>query len=1194
MKDGNTSKIIVWIDDTAIVKKSLSGKSYYFVADAASGKPIAKANVEFFGWQQLYHNNPPGHDVNTKQFAEFTDADGQIITDPQRQPPTYQWLIVATTGEGRFAYLGFTGVWYPTWYDAQYNATKVYTITDRPVYRPDQKVKYKFWVRHAQYDKENTSDFAGKQFTVEIRNPKGEKIISESKTADAWGGIEGEYAVPADATLGVYVLSLENIHYQYGGNTFRVEEYKKPEFEVTVDAPTEPVMLGEKITATIKAKYYFGSPVTKAKVKYKVNRSSYDERWYPIGPWDWLYGPGYWWFAYDYAWYPGWHNWGCPRPMPFWWPHQPQPPELVAEQEVQIGPDGTVKVEIDTGVAKAIHPDEDQSYTITAEVVDASRRTIVGTGTVLVARKPFTVYAWLDRGYYNVGDTIHAHFSARTLDGKPVEGKGELTLLKIGYKNGKPVETPVQTWQLDTNAEGTSQQQMTASQAGQYRVSYKVTDKKGSGARGQGSATPDQRSTIGSQQFAASPHPNPLPKGEGTKGSLPKGEGTGGHTVEGGYLFTVIGEGFDGSQFRFNHLELIPDKQSYAPGDTVKLQVNTDRAGGAVLLFLRPTNGVYLPPQILHLDGKSTVVNVGVVKKDMPNFFVEADTVADGRLYTEAKEIVVPPEKRILNVEVKPSKEAYKPGEKARVNVKLTDLNGRPFVGSTVVAVYDKAVEYISGGSNVPDIKEFFWKWRRSHYPQSETSLGRWFQNIVPPGATGMDDLGVFGRAVPVEVIEVNEYGEPESDAKEKAVPPRSMAAPGGMGIGGGMMPRAAPAMAAAPRLEKLSSNMEGVAGKPGGPAAPMVQPTIRKNFADTALWVGSLTTANDGTAEVSLDMPENLTTWRIKVWGMGQGTRVGQGQTDVVTRKDLIIRMEAPRFFVQTDEVVLSAVVHNYLKTKKSVKVALELDGRCLEFLKTPFIRYPDGTEARGVSESPEKTVEIAPNSEARVDWLVKVLDEGEAVIRMKALTDEESDAMEQKFPCYIHGMSKMDSYCGEIRPDGQSGKFAIDVPDKRRPNDSRLEVRFSPTLAGAMVDALPYMVDYPYGCTEQTLNRFLPTVITQKVLLDMHLDLKQIEKKQTNLNAQEIGDAQQRAKQWKRYKRNPVFDQEEVRRMVKDGVERLTEMQCSDGGWGWFSGWGEHSSPTPPPWSFTACKSPGRTTSPWCPARWNAASNG
>ncbi len=344
-----------------------------------------------------------------------------------------------------------------------------------------------------------------------------------------------------------------------------------------------------------------------------------------------------------------------------------------------------------------------------------------------------------------------------------------------------------------------------------------------------------------------------------------------------------------------------------------------------------------------------------------------------------------------------------------------------------------------------------------------------------------------------------------------------------------------------------MADNLKVPSEKAGeGGAAPLVEPTVRTKFADTALWIGSLTTEKDGTAEVSLDMPENLTTWRIKVWGMGHGTKVGEGFTDVVTRKDLIIRMEAPRFFVQTDEVVLSAIVHNYLKTKKTAKVLLELEGKTLESMN-------DLTQS----------VQIDPNAEARVDWRVKVLDEGEAVIRMKALTDEESDAMEQKFPCYIHGMLKTDSYSGVIRPKDESGKFTFNVPEQRRPKQSLLEVRYSPTLAGAMVDALPYMVDYPYGCTEQTLNRFLPTVITQKVLLDMKLNLKEIQEKRTNLNAQEIGSDADRAKQWKRFDRNPVFDEDEVRNMVKEGVDRLTNMQLSDGGWGWFSGWGEHSSP-------------------------------
>jgi len=73
-----------------------------------------------------------------------------------------------------------------------------------------------------------------------------------------------------------------------------------------------------------------------------------------------------------------------------------------------------------------------------------------------------------------------------------------------------------------------------------------------------------------------------------------------------------------------------------------------------VLLFARPSNGMYLMPKIIRLNGKSTVEEIGVVQKDMPNFFVEAVTVADGRVYCETKEIVVPPEKRVLNVEVEP------------------------------------------------------------------------------------------------------------------------------------------------------------------------------------------------------------------------------------------------------------------------------------------------------------------------------------------------------------------------------------------------------------------------------------------------------------------------------------------------------------------------------------------------------------
>ena len=201
-------------------------------------------------------------------------------------------------------------------------------------------------------------------------------------------------------------------------------------------------MLGEKITAKIEAKYYFGAPVTEAKVKYKVLRTEHSARWYPWTRWDWLFEPGYWWYGYDYVWYPGWKHWGVRRPIWPWWGWRPTPqPEVVAENEVEVDKDGKVKVVIDTALAKAVHGDRDHKYSITAEVTDKSRRTIVGTGDVLVSRKPFKVYAWVHRGHYRVGDVIQASFQARRLDAKGVKGTGRLKLLKITYPKGKPVET---------------------------------------------------------------------------------------------------------------------------------------------------------------------------------------------------------------------------------------------------------------------------------------------------------------------------------------------------------------------------------------------------------------------------------------------------------------------------------------------------------------------------------------------------------------------------------------------------------------------------------------------------------------------------------------------------------------------------------------------------------------------------------
>lgn len=1113
MDDGNTSKIVVWVSDTVIVRKPLSDKSLFYVADAVTGKPIPDATIKFFGYRQVYKPKTVdgrrinSYEVGTKDFSRNGDDNGQAIVSKSELDQNYQWLIRATTKDGRQAFYGFQGIWHSRMYDEAYNQVKTFVVTDRPVYRPKQKVQFKIWTRHAQYDKEDVSQYANKLISYNILNPKGEKIASQELKANEYGGISAEFSVPSDAMLGQYTIQTSGG--AVGGNTFRVEEYKKPEFEVSIEAPKEPVKLGDNINAKIKAKYYFGSPVTNATVKYTITRQEYNDQWFPEGYWDWCYGPGYWWFCYDTPWYPGFKHWcGCFRPWPWWYPNYPAPPEVVAEREVPINADGEVDFEIDTSLAKELHGDQNHKYSITAEVRDSSRRTIVGSGEVLVAQKPFKVFTWLGRGYYKAGDVVKAHFKAQTLDKQPVQGKGELTLFKITYdKDQEPVETKVAGWKLDTDADGEAVQQAKPTQPGQYRFSYKLTDSNE-------------------------------------------------NEIEGGYIFTVIGERFASSSYRFNDLELIPEKREYQAGETVKLQLNTNQDNGSVLLFVRPANGVYLPPKMLKLDGKSTVIDIPVSKKDMPNFYVEALTVSNGNVYNETKEIVIPPEKRILNVDVQPSSEHYRPGQKAKVKVHVTDHTGENFVGDLAITVYDKSVEYISGGSNTPDIKEFFWKWRRRHNPSQVHSLQRYCANLVLRGHTSMSNIGAFGEGVVEDLEEefADKGGANQLRKKGQSISRRGSM--GGFGGGGGFGGAPAPAasrmamdagMAAPGEADFFAANAESAkADGVGGAAQPLVQPKVRSNFADTALWVGNLKTNANGVAEIELDMPENLTTWKVNVFGIGHGTRVGSGSTEVITRKDLLVRLQAPRFFVQKDEVTLSAVVNNYLPTAKDVKVGLEIDG--------PQIKAID---------SPTTTVKIESNGEARVDWKCQVLQPGDVTLRMLALSDEESDAMEMTFPVKVHGFLKMESFAGTVRPGQGSSLVNVNVPAERQADKTRLEVRYSPTLAMAMIDALPYLNDYPYGCTEQTLNRWLPSLMTQKMLIDMGIDLEDVANKKTNLNAQEIGDDKERAKQWRKKHLNAVWSKQEVDSMVLAGLDRLTAMQNSDGGWGWFSGWGEKSYP-------------------------------
>jgi hypothetical protein len=577
--------------------------------------------------------------------------------------------------------------------------------------------------------------------------------------------------------------------------------------------------------------------------------------------------------------------------------------------------------------------------------------------------------------------------------------------------------------------------------------------------------------------------------------------------------------------------------------------VNTRRPDSFVLFAAAVDNGALLSYRLLHLPGGHTVVDVPIKEGDQPNTFVEACTVSDLRVHEQAERICVPPEKGVVDVDVHTDKPEYGPGDEARVQVHATAPNGEPADVQVALSAFDKSVLYIQP-EYTPPIAKFFHGRVRTHRPSMATNLLERFAaqgyvrrpfedlNPLPPAWRGTWGPEVAGWAWVSDkefegLVGEGGIGGGLAMARKAARAPNGAYAydNGAVRSDGLMLP------AAAPMAEEAAAAGGGMGGAGGEPA--FAEAEVRQAFADTALWVPSLVTGPDGEADVSFSMPENLTTWKVNAWAMGKDTRVGQASTEAVTTKDLLVRLQAPRFFLEYDEVVLSANVHNYLKSAKTARVSLDMPPENLALM--------DGSPAT-------VDVEVPAGGEKRVDWRVKVLKEGTAAVTVKALTDEESDAMRMTFPVLVHGITKQDSWCGSMRPGEATAEQTVEfaVPEQRRPELTHLEVQFAPSLVGAMMDALPYCLDYPYGCTEQTVSRFLPAVLTLKTLQNMGIsleDVRDVRGRLAEVRRTEKGEHRHV------YADSPIFDSEELQRIIDKGLQRITEMQHGDGGWAWWT---------------------------------------
>jgi hypothetical protein len=317
-------------------------------------------------------------------------------------------------------------------------------------------------------------------------------------------------------------------------------------------------------------------------------------------------------------------------------------------------------------------------------------------------------------------------------------------------------------------------------------------------------------------------------------------------------------------------------------------------------------------------------------------------------------------------------------------------------------------------------------------------------------------------------------------------------------------------------QTQEILNTVKGGGG--GGPEGGIFE--VRQRFIDTPLWQPSVVTDQRGEAVVSVELPDQLTTWRLDVRavtlpiGELRTTLVGQQTFDLVSTKPLLVRPITPRFYVMGDKSTLVAVVNNNSGAEQQVTTRIDLKG------------------ARLLDDTPSLTRTIADGGRGRFEWQIEVEDVNQLEVTFFAqnadgtLRDAAKSAVgkgdDKHLPVLRYEAPETVATSGALLK-GERRTEGIALPRRFEVREGALTLRFDRSLAAAAVDALEVLKNFPHQCTEQTISRFLPNVATYAAFVQLGLV-------------------------------DPTLKQE-AELAVGYAVQRLYNDQKADGGWGWFN---------------------------------------
>ena len=1103
-----------WVSAISYVRRDMNDKKVqFYVMDRETGKALSNVNVEVL--VQTYNQ-----DAREYRFIKVEDGktNNEGLFEFNKKENNYNnYRVIFKKDNDRFESQN-----YYSYYRQSEPVRRLTTFfyLDRAIYRPGQIVYFKGLIIDTDGKKDNKI-VPDKQTTVTFYDANHQKITDATFTTNEYGTFNGKFTIPAGKIGGQYYIANE-----YGSQYFRVEEYKRPKFEVKFDPVKGSYSLNDKVTAEGFAKTYSGANLNDVEVKYRVVRSTY----FPYFDYGWR--------SY-YSWY-----WGRNTEME------------ITNGVTTTDKDGKFRIEFDLIPDNSI-PKETKpafNFTVYADVVDVtgethSAQTYVSAGYVALLTN------------INLPDIVQndsvAKYSVSTTN---LNGQFEKANVSIEVQKLKMPD------RVFRNRLWTKPDKFLFTEEEYHKYFphdvYKDEDQP---------FTWEKKSKVFESNFITTDSSSisfkDLDDWQPGKYVLTlKSKDKNGTPVELVKYFTVFNPESDKAPTD-DPLWVYFTSKSYEPGQTVKLYVAS--AENIRFLYEVEYDGKILKKEWMELNKEQKEIQVPITEEYRGNLIVHFTSIINNEAQIVTQVISVPWTNKQLNISFETFRSKILPGSKEEWKLKISGPNGDAVAAEVLASMYDASLDAFAAnywGFNVYPYFSSKWNWTADNnfttinsnfYDEGWNNYVSWLNFYYPY----INNFGFYfygygysngiyyknGRMGAMDQVSLEAGGVvAESELKKEA--PSTNAVKVIVATDGDIK-----------KLPQRSTeNIEGT----------LEDVPIRKNLNETAFFYPELRTNEKGEVIISFTVPEALTRWKFMGFALTKDLKSGITYKETVTQKDLMIMPNPPRFLREGDEIYFTAKVSNLSDSSLSGSATLQLFDA---FTMKPIDALFENTD-NIKSFSAEKGM-----SEG-LSWRLKVpLGKVDAIVyRVIAKSGKFSDGEENALPILTNRMLVTETLPLPVK--GHETKTFI--LKKLMENYSttlqnyNLTLEFTANPAWYAIQALPYMMEYPYECIEQVFNRFYANSIATHIAnsspkikkifdswkeVDKDALLSNLEKNQELKSAllEEtpwVLDAQDETERKRRV--GLLFDLTRMANELDRAKQKIKEMQYSNGGWPWFPG--------------------------------------